>query len=120
MIESWALSPSAHIAALPGRSGTRGPEGFQFRQRCRAQGRENLFCLGGHLAPNEFQPPLREARSVCKRVLCATALWVSIFLISKQSLFEVSENQRYTNPSERVSHNIKHRKQARGTEKPNR
>ena len=52
--------------------------------------------------------------------LWSRVLWSSNVLISKQSLFEVSENQRYTDPSERVSHNIKYRKESRNTEKPNR
>jgi hypothetical protein len=70
--------------------------------------------------PSRWSSDGCEARSVCKRVLCATGVWSSIILISKQSLFEVSQNQRYTDPSGRVSHNSKHGKQARGIKKPNR
>ena len=64
--------------------------------------------------------PERDGRVRCSAWLCATVFWSSIFLIIKQSLFEVSDNQRYTDPRERVNHNIQHRKQASGTEKPNR
>jgi hypothetical protein len=96
-------------------------------ERARLKGRQWSVLRNARSPPNDFalQPPRWssdscEAWSVCKRVLCATVLWSSIFLISKQSLFEASENQRYTDPTERVNHNSKHRKQARGTEKPNR
>ena len=66
LIESWALSRPAHISALPRRIGAHSAECSRFRQRSRAQDREDLFGLGGHLASNEVQPPLRETRDPCR------------------------------------------------------
>lgn len=90
------------------------------RREGRPPDRELRHAKSKPIQPEEASKRDRWWRFSSTPWLCAPVLWSSISLISKQSLFEVSENQRHTDPSERVSHNTKHRKQARGTEKPNR